>query len=316
MDNPFIHELAFCESNNVGARTRIAAFAHVLANARIGADVTVCDNVFIEDGVVVGDRVTLERGVQLCSGVELYDDVFVGPNATFTKEPTSWSKSPSDQRYLTVVNTGASIGANATILAGIEIGRGAKVGAGAVITRSVPPNAIVVGNPAHIVSYIETPRTDLQDQRMPTIEPGTIQLDVRDVCLRRSTEFSDLRGSLTAGELPQDAIPFVPRRWFLVYDVPNREVRGEHAHFLCHQFMVCVSGTMTVAIDDGERRAEVTLDSPTLGLYVPPLVWASQFRYSADAVLLVLASHAYDASDYIRDYELFLTAATARTSVL
>jgi dTDP-4-dehydrorhamnose 3,5-epimerase-like enzyme len=135
-------------------------------------------------------------------------------------------------------------------------------------------------------------------------------LDVHGVQIQRFAEFSDLRGRLTAGELPNDGLPFVPRRWFLVYDVPSQEIRGEHAHRLCHQFLICIAGTVTVAVDDGERRAEVVLDAPTLGIYIPPLVWGSQFRYDADAVLLVLASHPYDADDYIREYDSFLAVTT------
>jgi len=310
MPEIFVHERALCESDDIGPHTRIAAFAHVLAGTRIGADCTICDSVFVESGVVVGDRVTVESGVRLCGGVELSDDVFIGSNTTFTNEQLSWGHESSERRHFTTVNAGASIGANATILSGIEIGRRAKVGAGAVVTRSVPPNAIVIGNPAHIVGYTETPQRRAPEQPLAPPKPGTVELDVGGVYLWRSAEFSDLRGSLTAREFPYDTVPFVPRRSFLVYNVPNQEVRGEHAHRVCHQFMVCVSGSMSVAVDDGERRAEVTLDAPTLGLYIPALVWASQFRHSADSVLLVLASHPYDASDYIRDYELFLIAAT------
>lgn len=302
----FVHEQALCESRQIGPGTRIGAFAHVLAGTRIGADCNVGDGAFLGDAVVIGDRVTLQSGARLCDCVELACDVFVGSNVTFS----SAGREPSHNAR-TVVNACASIGAGATILSGVEIGRGAEVDAGAVVSRSVPPNAIVTGNPAHIVGYTETRRPDGQEHHPVAPTSGTIKLGVGGVCLHRSTEFSDLRGSLTAGELPHDDVPFVPRRWFLVYDVPNREVRGEHAHRLCHQFLVCVSGNMTIAVDDGEHRAEVKLDAPTLGLYVPPLVWASQFRYSPDAVLLVLASDPYDASDYIRDYDLFLSEAAA-----
>ena len=131
-------------------------------------------------------------------------------------------------------------------------------------------------------------------------------LGVGGAHLERFAEFSDLRGKLTAGELPGEAVPFEPRRWFLVYDVPSREVRGEHAHRVCHQFLICVAGQVRVAVDDGENRGEVILDAPTVGLYVPPRVWASQYRYDNSAVLLVLASHPYDPDDYIREYDSFL----------
>ncbi len=259
MPDFIVHERALCESEIIGSRTQIGAFAHVLAGAQIGADCT------IHDGVVIEAQVLIANGV--------------------------------------------TIGANATILPGVEIGRGATVGAGAVVSRSVPPNALVSGNPAHIDGYAETSPSDAQARSPASREPGVVELDVLGVTLQRFAEFSDLRGSLTAGELPSEGIPFTPRRWFLQYNVPSREIRGEHAHHVCHQFLVCVAGSMSVAVDDGERRTEIVLDEPTLGLHIPPLVWASQFRYDPDSVLLVLASHAYDPDDYIRDYELFLHAA-------
>jgi UDP-2-acetamido-3-amino-2,3-dideoxy-glucuronate N-acetyltransferase len=310
----FVHERGLCESEDVGRGTRVWAFAHVLAGARVGTDCNICDGVFVEDGVVVGDRVTVKCGVQLWRGVELEDEVFVGPNATFTNDRFPRSRRWLESHPPTVVRAGASIGANATILPGLEIGRGAMVGAGAVVTRSVPPHAIVVGNPARIKGYVQT-TPPAPSRPAAASEPGRNELAVRGVHVQRLAEFSDLRGRLTAGELPGECVPFAPARWFLVYDVPSREVRGEHAHRICHQFLICVAGSVTVAVDDGEQRTEVLLDEPTLGIYIPPLVWASQFRYDRDSVLLVLASHAYDPADYIREYDVFL-AEVARASTV
>jgi UDP-2-acetamido-3-amino-2,3-dideoxy-glucuronate N-acetyltransferase len=307
MDDVFVHEQGICESDQVGTGTRIWAFAHVLPGARVGTDCNICDGVFIEGGAKVGDRVTIKSGVQLWDGVELEDDVFVGPNATFTNDPFPRSRAWLDEYPRTVVGSGASIGANATILPGIQVGRGAMVGAGAVVTRPVPPNAIVSGNPARIHGYAKSGGTSTTPAAQVGKQPGREMLGVGDTYVERFAEFSDLRGKLTAGELPGDAVPFEPRRWFLVYDVPSREVRGEHAHRVCHQFLICVSGQVNVAVDDGEKREEVVLDAPTVGLYVPPRVWASQYRYDDDAVLLVLASHPYDSADYIREYETFLS---------
>jgi UDP-2-acetamido-3-amino-2,3-dideoxy-glucuronate N-acetyltransferase len=303
----FVHERGLCETDQVGGGTRIWAFAHVLDGARIGADCNICDGVFVEGGAVVGDRVTVKCGVQLWDGVELEDDVFIGPNATFTNDRFPRSRQWIEQYPRTVVRANASVGANATILPGIEIGRGAMVGAGAVVTRSVPPNAIVTGNPARIKGYVPTARSDVRVAVPPAKEPARASLEVAGVHLQRFPEFTDLRGSLTSGDLPGEAIPFVPRRWFMVYGVPSREVRGEHAHRVCHQFLICVSGQVVVAVDDGRRRDEVLLDEPTLGVYLPPMVWGSQFRYDPQTVLLVLASHPYDPSDYIREYDSFLT---------
>ena len=306
MDEVFIHEQGLCESTEVGPRTRIWAFAHVLEGARIGADCNICDGVFVEDGTAVGDRVTLKSGVQLWSGVELEDDVFVGPNATFTNDRFPRSRQYLQEYPRTIVRRGASIGANATILPGLEIGPGAMVGAGAVVTRSVPAHAVVVGNPARITGYTESSTAGSAQAERPPDEPQSTPLAVDGVHLQRFSAFSDLRGRLTAGEMPTEAIPFEPKRWFLVYDVPSREVRGEHAHRVCHQFLISVHGRVNVAVDDGKQRAEAVLDDPTAGIYIPPLVWGSQFRYDEDAVLLVLASHPYDPDDYIRDYDTFL----------
>jgi hypothetical protein len=115
----------------------------------------------------------------------------------------------------------------------------------------------------------------------------------------------DLRGNLTAGEFCR-SIPFDAKRYFIVYQVPLVEVRGEHAHKQCHQFLVCVRGRITVLGDDGHRREEFVLDRPDVGFYMPPLTWGAQFGYSPDAVLLVFASHYYDPEDYIRSYDEFM----------
>ncbi|WP_368086330.1 FdtA/QdtA family cupin domain-containing protein [Microvirga flocculans] len=117
----------------------------------------------------------------------------------------------------------------------------------------------------------------------------------------------DMRCDLSVEEFERDP-PFVPRRYFLVYNVPSQEVRGEHAHKNCEQFLVCVRGSCRVLLDDGLQRREILLDRPDLGVYVPPMIWGTQYRYSSDAVLLVFASHDYDPSDYIRTYSEFVNA--------
>ncbi len=312
----FIHDKALCESDKIGSRTRIWAFVHVLPGARVGADCNICDGVFIEGDVVVGDRVTVKSGVQLWDGIVLEEDVFVGPNATFTNDRLPRSRHWLSEYPSTVVRAGASIGANATILPGIEIGRGAMVGAGAVVTHTVPPYAIAVGNPARIKGYIQTEGPTTQGTSPSDGKPGRTTLAVPGVHVQRFATFADMRGTLTAGELPSEDVPFVPKRWFMVYDVPSREVRGEHAHRICHQFLVCVSGSVGVVVDDGQCRGEVLLDDLTLGIYIPPLVWGSQFRYQPGSVLLVLASHPYDPDDYIREYDLFLDEVSRTKSVV
>lgn len=302
----FIHPNALCESSNIGAGTRIWAFAHVLPGARIGSDCNICDNVFIENDVVVGDRTTIKCGVQLWNGVSLGSDVFVGPNATFTNDRFPRSRQYLDQVLRTTVENKASIGANATILPGITIGSGAMIGAGAVITRSVPPNAIVVGNPARIVGYVSDDRQASipTDATAPDQGGATRETSVTGVRLHMLPRFSDMRGVLSVGDFERD-LPFVPKRFFTVFDVPSQDTRGEHAHHRCHQFLICAHGSVRILADDGLRRQEFDLDTPSVGIHLPPMTWGTQYRYSRDAVLLVFASEPYAADDYIRNYSEF-----------
>mgnify|MGYP001596828289 FL=1 len=299
----FAHPNALVETDNIGKDTRIWAFAHVLPGAVIGEDCNLCDHTFIENDVIVGDRVTIKSGVQLWDGITLEDDVFVGPNATFTNDPFPRSKQYPKAFPRTLIRKGASIGANATILPGLTVGQYAMLGAGTVVTKDVPPFAIVVGNPARIVGYVQTSTDRSSAPVVSTAIAGT--LDIKGVRLYEMPHIMDLRGSLTFAEYDK-SLPFVPRRYFLVFDVPSREVRGEHAHRECHQFLVCIKGSCSVVVDDGEKRTEVVLNRPNLGLHIPPMVWATEYKYSQDAVLLVLASDIYKADDYIRDYDLFL----------
>lgn len=121
----------------------------------------------------------------------------------------------------------------------------------------------------------------------------------------------DTRGNLSVGEFGHH-VPFEAKRYFVVYQVPLVEVRGEHAHRECHQFLVCLRGRISVIGDDGVRREEHVLDRPDVGFYMPPMTWGTQYKYSPDAALLVFASHYYDADDYIRDYNEFLQLAGAK----
>lgn len=305
----FKHEHAIVESPSIGAGTRIWAFAHVLPGARIGAGCNICDHVFIENDVIVGDRVTVKSGVQLWDGVRLEDDVFVGPNATFTNDPFPRSRQRPERFARTTVRVGASIGANATILPGVTVGRNAMVGAGAVLMHDVPANAIVIGNPAFVKGYVDTTPAALESAAA-TDEVRTHPASVEGVTVYYRRSIPDIRGSLTFGEVG-DGLPFEPRRYFLVFDVPGRQVRGAHAHRMLHQFLVCVNGDCTVLVDDGRRREEFVLNTRTVGLHVAPMVWTVQFRFSPDAVLLVLASDKYDPADYIRDYDEYLQVCAA-----
>lgn len=310
--NPyFVHPQGICESSYVGSGTRIWAFAHVLPNARIGNNCNICDGVFIENDVVVGNDVTVKCGVQLWDGVRIGNSVFIGPNATFTNDRFPRSRQYPDAFAQTLVEDGASIGANATILPGICIGRGAMVGAGSVVTRNVPPFATVVGNPAVIIGYQENadPIPTSTEATAATASLGSVIGDRQDLSvggafLERLPNYTDMRGSLTPLEFGK-GLPFEPKRIFLVYGVRNHHVRGEHAHRECAQFLVAASGGISVVVDDGRIRREVRLADPSVGLYLPPMVWGIQYKFDPDSVLMVAASHTYEADDYIRDYATF-----------
>jgi dTDP-4-dehydrorhamnose 3,5-epimerase-like enzyme len=204
-----------------------------------------------------------------------------------------------------LIRRGARIGGGAVLLPGVEIGEEAFVGAGAVVTRDVPPHAIVTGNPARIVGYEGAGSVSSEDALAAPQETGVQATRVRGVTIQRLPQAEDLRGMLTFGEVGQQ-VPFEVKRYFLVFGVASREVRGEHAHRNLHQFMVCVHGSCHVVADDGHNRQELVLDAPSIGIHIPPMVWATQYKYSGDAVLMVLASDRYDASSYIRDYSEFL----------
>jgi len=154
MKSPLIHSTADVQSRNIGEGTTVWQFVVILPGARIGSGTNICSHCFIENDVLVGDRVTVKSGVQLWDGLRIGDDVFIGPNATFTNDKYPRSKAYPESFPVTIVEDGASIGGGAVILPGVKIGRGAMVGAGAVVTKSVPPFAIVTGSPARVVGRV------------------------------------------------------------------------------------------------------------------------------------------------------------------
>ena len=148
-----IHPSAQTQGASIGSETRVWQFCVILPGARIGRDCNICAHVLIESDVVIGSRVTIKSGVQLWDGSRIEDDVFIGPNATFTNDRTPRSKSRR-KLLVTRVERHATIGANATILPGLTIGRAAMVSAGAVVTRDVPDHALMIGNPARRTGWV------------------------------------------------------------------------------------------------------------------------------------------------------------------
>lgn len=152
-----IHERAIVDGGEIGAGTRVWAFAHVMEKARVGAQCNLGEGVFVEDGAIIGDNCTIKNGVAVWEGVHLGNGVFVGPNAVFTNviRPRAGRRSPSKSHFLpTFVEEGATIGANATILCGVTVGKYAFIGAGAVVLRNVPAHAFVAGNPARFRGWV------------------------------------------------------------------------------------------------------------------------------------------------------------------
>ena len=150
-----IHKLSDVLSQDVGEETNIWQFVVVLPNAKVGKNCNICSHCFIENDVSIGDNVTIKNGVFIWDGITIENNVFIGPGVTFTNDKTPVSKGHSFKLLKTVVKEGASIGGNATLLPGLTIGEHAIIGAGAVVTKDVPPYAVVVGNPARVIKYSE-----------------------------------------------------------------------------------------------------------------------------------------------------------------
>lgn len=155
--DPYIHPLADVQSAQIGAGTQVWQFVVVLPGARIGEDCNLNAQCFVENDVILGHRVTVKSGVQLWNGVQLDDDVFIGPNVTFTNDKFPRSKVYPDAFVKTLVKRGASIGANATVLCGVTIGEGAMIGAGSVVTHDIPAGEVWVGNPARRLKTVPRP---------------------------------------------------------------------------------------------------------------------------------------------------------------
>lgn len=302
----FIHPTSLVASKKIGINTRIWAFCNILKGAVIGEDCNICDHVFIENDVVVGNKVTIKCGVQLWDGLRLEDGVFIGPNVTFSNDKYPRSKKQPKKFLKTIIKKGASLGSNATILPGITIGENVMVGAGAVVAKNVPENAIVIGNPASIVGYVNVVLIkNIKKFSQDNFQEKSVKTSVKGVEIYSLPKASDMRGDISFIEYKKH-IPFLVKRFFMVYNVPSKEVRGEHAHRNTHQFLICLRGSLSVIVDDGKKSIEIPMSEMNIGIHIGPLVWGIQYKYTKDAILLVFASDIYDSLDYIRDYKEFL----------
>lgn len=159
MDSELIGNTSLVNSSAIGRRTRIHHYVHIMEGAVIGDDCNICDYVFIEGGAIVGNRVTIKNATQIWDGVVIGDNVFIGPSVIFTNDKYPRSKNNDFQLLKTIVEDGVSIGANATILAGIRLGKSSVIGAGSVVTKDVPPYSMVYGNPARFVDNVNDDMT-------------------------------------------------------------------------------------------------------------------------------------------------------------
>jgi acetyltransferase-like isoleucine patch superfamily enzyme/dTDP-4-dehydrorhamnose 3,5-epimerase-like enzyme len=306
-----LHASSLVEAKEIGAGTSVGAFARILAGARIGSHCRIGDHASILGGAVLGNGVTIETGCVVTGGVVVEDGAVLGPQAVILSHDDAEAGARGET---TRIGQCAQIGANATIHPGVSVGPRAIVAAGSVVTRNVPSDAVVAGNPARITGYAGlTPQRPPAPVAAPPDQPGAVATRVRGVTFHFLPLVEDLRGNLAIGETGKQ-VPFEIRRFFLVFEVEDQRIRGEHAHRQLHQFLVCVHGSCHFVADDGENREEFILDRPNFGLYIPPLVWGVQYKYTPDAVLLVLASDHYDPADYIRDYTEFLSLAGRRAS--
>lgn len=178
-----IHKLADVQSHDIGDGSNIWQFVIVLPNAVIGENCNICSHCFIENDVEIGDNVTIKNGVQIWDGIRIENNVFIGPNVTFTNDKFPRSKQHSKPFEKTIVKEGASIGANATIIGGITIGEYSLVGAGSVVTKSVPANTMVFGNPAKIMGWVNANGEKLIQTGNEWRAPGGDKYLVKNNCL-------------------------------------------------------------------------------------------------------------------------------------
>ncbi|MCU1589895.1 MAG: isomerase [Frankiales bacterium] len=254
----------------LGTSVHLGVGAAVFQSTEVGADS------HLGAGTRVGPYVVLEQGVRLGTNV-----VVEGTQGSPTR-----------------IRPRAQIGSGCTVLAGVTVGHDAVLQAGASVDRDVPAHAVVAGNPARIVGYV-----DAGAPADPSPTPAEDLAAVAHAGVRwvEGVAARDLRGSLAAYEHPAH-LPFLPARTYLVYGVTDGSARGEHAHKTCDEILVCVAGEIDVLLDTHIARARVRLGEASRGLYLPAMTWRVLINHTPGAVLLVLASEAYDPDEYIRDH--------------
>lgn len=267
--------------------TAICSREQVAENVTIGPYCVIEPGVTIAAGAIVSAQVLIARDTRIGANCRIGAGAKIGHGCTLEQNVT--------------------IGENAIIDDGIHLQIGARVNPGTMVGMPVPAYAIVSGRDAIISGYVDASPGLLPD--LDVLAPNQpVESRVSGVSCFDMPEFPDLRGTLSVGEFGT-RFPFLPRRYFLVYDVASERVRGEHAHKKCHQFLTCIHGACSVLADDGSNRQEFRLDRRNFGIHLPPMIWGIQYKFTRDAVLLVFASEHYDDTDYIRNYQEFVKLA-------
>lgn len=257
----------------------------------------------------IHETAIVEPGASVRSGSEICAFAYIGAGCLIERGSTVGVRATVigsddytvDDSAVTTISSGVTIGAGALVRGPLSIGRGAVVEAGAVVVDDVPANAVVAGNPAAVVGYTQIDDSASAAFIMPPTAAGE-QVDIAGCSLIRLPSVMDLRGALTFAEIGSN-LPFAPQRYFIVYDVPSRKIRGSHAHHQLHELIFAIGGSVTVTVDNGRERGQIVLDDPTLVLHLPAMTWTTQHTFSPGAAIVVLASHPYEDADYIRDYD-------------
>lgn len=248
-------------------------------------------NYYLDPKAIIGNNVVISSGSYISDLAVLGNNINVGPNVTFVD-----SKFKNSYNKKITVSSGVTIGAGSSLYPGITIGENSIINPGSVVYENIPPNVEVSGNPATIISNIFQYTNTLEVVSVDKIG-GVFEVSYKNIL--------DLRGCLTVVEF-DSLFPFPVKRLFFISSVPSKKLRGEHAHKECHQMLVLASGSCSVSLSDGKRQAICNLKEAGKSIYIPPMVWAAQYNFSEDAMLIVLASHIYDEKDYIRNFDEYL----------
>lgn len=296
-----IHPTARCDTSRVGSGSRIGSDSIVSRDGEIGSSCILGERVRISGQVTVGNRVHIDDGAHLTGPLVVGDDVRIGAEVSIGTSGAAEARN----RFVTEVGAGSIIGKNASIASGVAVALQALVEDGATVSTSVGSYMAFGKDGKHEYRSGFVPVPELVGDAVRASSASGTASKIPGVELIRFHEAVDSRGKLIAMEV-DELLPFQAKRLFTVSSVPEGELRGIHAHRECHQFMIPVSGEVDVIVADGVKAERWVLDSPSIGLHIPPLVWGTQLNFSKNATILVLASDSYRPEDYIHHWGDFL----------